>query len=276
MGCPRSGLAIVIPARLDSSRIPRKLLLSAAGRTILEWTYRRAVAACRAEAVWVATDSDEIAATVTGFGGQVLRTGAHPSGTHRVAAAVAQLAEPPDGVINLQGDEPLIDPGTIVKVAERLRGGAPSIVTCGAPLRSLAEWRDPSVVKVVCRADGTALYFSRQPIPGSRAGTGEEGFALARGRVYQHVGIYGFPTPLLARFARLEATPLAEIEGLEQLRALEAGLSIEVVPIEAAVPAVDTPGDLERVRRQLAHEVKESANHRGRRPPRPAPGEQEA
>jgi 3-deoxy-manno-octulosonate cytidylyltransferase (CMP-KDO synthetase) len=251
MGCPSSGLALVIPARLASSRLPRKLLLTVSGRTILEWTHRRAVAACGAASVWVATDSEEIAGVVAGFGGQVLRTGPQPSGTHRVAAAVALLPAAPRWVINLQGDEPLVEPRAIAAVAERLAAGGEALVTCAAPLPSRDAWLDPNVVKVVCRADRSALYFSRHPIPGSLRGTGPEAFAAARRQVHQHVGIYGFPAALLQRYVELAPTPLAEIEALEQLRALEAGIRIEVVAV-AAAPAVDTAEDFERVRRRLA------------------------
>jgi len=258
MGWPRDGLAIIIPARLESSRLPRKLLIEIAGRSVLEWTWRRARAAGVARRIQVATDSSEIAAAVEAFGGAVVRTGPQPTGTHRVAEAAARLDPAPRWVINLQGDEPCIDPAAIARVAERLCGQGPAgdaaangaaLVTAAAPLASFSDWQDPGIVKVVCRASGEALYFSRQPIPGSPRGIAETDFDRVRGLAFQHVGIYGYPAEILQRFVRLAPSRLAEIESLEQLRAMEAGIPIHVVRLERAAPSLDTPADLERLRR---------------------------
>ena len=258
MGWPRDGLAIIIPARLESSRLPRKLLIEIHGRTVLEWTWRRARASGVARHVAIATDSAEITAAARAFGADVIATGPQPTGTHRVAQAAGRLAPPPRWVIDLQGDEPRIDPQAIIRVAERLCGAGAgeagtsddaAIVTAAAPLASLAEWRDAGVVKVVCRPSGEALYFSRAPVPGTPSAAEEGAFARVRGLALQHVGIYGYPAALLQRFVKLAPSPLAEIESLEQLRALEAGIPIRVVRLERAAPSLDTPADLERLRR---------------------------
>ncbi|MFH1143547.1 MAG: 3-deoxy-manno-octulosonate cytidylyltransferase [Candidatus Eisenbacteria bacterium] len=252
MGRPRDDLVIIIPARLESTRLPRKLLIEIAGRSVLEWTWRRASAVEGARGVWIATDNDEIARHVEGFGGAVLPTRAHPTGTHRVAEAAARLRPQPRWIINLQGDEPLVSPAAIGAVAAGLRAGRPAIVTAGAPLGSFDEWRDPGVVKVVCGSGGQAIYFSRCPIPGARAEPGPRDFDRVRSLVLQHIGIYGFSHALLRRYVALPASPLAEFESLEQLRALEAGMPIRIVRLARAEPSVDTPADLERVRSRLS------------------------
>jgi len=248
-------LAILIPARLESSRFPGKLLQSVAGRSVLEWTWSRAVAAVGQESVWIATDSAEIARTVAGFGGAVLRTGPCASGTDRVGAALNAIAPAPRWVINLQGDEPLMEPAVILKVAERLRRTDDAIVTCASPLACYEDWIDPAVVKVISAPDGRALCFSRLPIPGTRAPRGPAAFAAVRGRVRQHIGLYGFPAGLLQRFLALSPTELEAAEGLEQWRALEAGIPILVVPVDWSAPAIDTPADLERARPALEAEA---------------------
>jgi 3-deoxy-manno-octulosonate cytidylyltransferase (CMP-KDO synthetase) len=248
-------LAIVIPARLDSSRFPAKLLRRVAGRTILEWTWSRAVAARGATGVWIATDSAEIELEAIAFGAPVIRTGACATGTDRVAAAIDSIRPAPRWVIDLQGDEPRIEPTVIERVAERLRGVDEAIVTCGSPLASYEDWIDPDVVKVVSAADGRALSFSRLPIPGTRARPDPAAFAAVRGLVLQHIGLYGFPCGLLRRFLALSPTKLEVVEGLEQWRALEAGIPILVVPVEWSAPSIDTPADLERARPALEAEA---------------------
>lgn len=248
-------LAIVIPARLESSRFPAKLLQTVAGRTVLAWTWSRAVAAAGAANVWIATDSEAIAREATGFGAAVLQTGACASGTDRVGAAVAALAPAPRWVINLQGDEPLMEPAVIIQVAERLRRTDDAIVTCASPLACYEDWIDPGVVKVISAPDGRALCFSRLPIPGTRGPAGPAAFAAVRGRVHQHIGLYGFPCGLLRRFLALSPTELERIEGLEQWRALEAGMPILVVPVAWSAPSIDTREDLERARPALEAEA---------------------
>lgn len=245
-------VAVIIPARLESTRLPRKLLAPLAGKTVLEWAWSRAMAARGIAGVWVATDSEQIASVALAFGAAVLRTGDQPSGSDRVGAALRQLEPQPDAVINLQGDEVLLEPEAITQVAAALAVWPGEIVTCGAPLPSQADWEDPGVVKVVVTASGRALYFSRAAVPGVPRGVAQA--AWSRGLVLQHLGIYGYPVAVLARFLELPPTALEQVESLEQLRALEAGIPIRVMRLAQARPAVDTPADLERVRRLLAAE----------------------
>jgi 3-deoxy-manno-octulosonate cytidylyltransferase (CMP-KDO synthetase) len=247
MDSAKQGLAVIIPARFESVRFPGKLLHEIAGKTVLERTWRRAREIGGLQGIWIATDSDEIARAAASFGAGVLRTGRHPSGTDRVGEAVGAIQPAPGWVINLQGDEPLLDPRAIEQVAAALRAGDGEIVTCAAPLASPRDWLDPAVVKVVISRAGRALYFSRAPVPGSPSGPVPEAFELARQHAFQHIGIYGYPVALLQRFLALAPSPLEEAESLEQLRALEAGIPIRVIRLTVSSPAVDTPADLLRV-----------------------------
>jgi 3-deoxy-manno-octulosonate cytidylyltransferase (CMP-KDO synthetase) len=211
----------------------------------LEWTWRRAQTAVGAQCVRIATDSDEIAAVALAFGAQVIRTGTHRCGSERVAAAAATLGGAARWVVNLQADEPLIDPLAIQATAQRLCTGEETIVTCGAPLASPEAWTDPAVVKVVATRSDRVLFFSRAPIPWGGAG---DAFARVRALVRRHVGLYGYPRAMLERFVQLPPSPLELAESLEQMRALEAGMPMQLVRLDRAARAVDTPEDLERVR----------------------------
>jgi 3-deoxy-manno-octulosonate cytidylyltransferase (CMP-KDO synthetase) len=253
------GVAVVIPARLGATRFPRKLLARAAGRTILEWTWMRARDTAGLRGVWIATDSGEIEAEARAFGAQVIPTGDHRSGTDRVAAAAGAIDPAPEWIVNVQGDEPLIAPATIGAVAVALRETPGTLVTCSAPLGDHRAWVDPAVVKVVTDERGYALYFSRAPIPATKGGASAEAFAHIRGVARAHVGIYGYPLDLLRQLCALPSSALEQAESLEQLRALEAGLRIRVIPVGERSQAVDTPADLERVRPWLAAEVHRTA-----------------
>jgi 3-deoxy-manno-octulosonate cytidylyltransferase (CMP-KDO synthetase) len=259
---PERNLAIVaiIPARFASTRLPGKPLSDIHGRTMIERVYERARAAERIDRVLVATDDERIAAVVTGFGGEArLTSPAHQSGTDRLAEAAAGLEA--EIVVNVQGDEPMLDPAGIDAAVDALLADETlPISTLSLPLRSADEMLAPSVVKVVTNAAGDALYFSRAPIPHVRLGaqadwTGSAAAAVSRFLARKHVGLYAYRREALLRFAALPPAPLELAEGLEQLRALHHGLRIRVVPLqgEAAV-AVDTPEDLERVRALLAPE----------------------
>jgi 3-deoxy-manno-octulosonate cytidylyltransferase (CMP-KDO synthetase) len=222
--------------------------------------HERTRAARRVDRVLVATDDERIAAAVRGFGGEALLTSPrHATGTDRLAEAVAGIAA--EIVVNVQGDEPLVDPAGIDAVAQALVDDARiEIATLSLPLRSVDEMLAPSVVKLVTDAGGDALYFSRSPIPHVRDGAHGDpraaaALAVARGLARRHVGLYGFRREALLRFAALPRSPLEEAEGLEQLRALAHGMRIRVVPVDGeAGVAVDTPEDLERVRALLASE----------------------
>ena len=261
-GPERDLLAIVaiIPARYAATRLPGKPLSTIHGKTMIERVYERARAARRIERVLVATDDERIAGAVRGFGGEAVLTSArHASGTDRVAEAARGLLA--EIVVNVQGDEPLIDPAHIDAVAAALADDrGVEIATLSLPLGSTDEMLAPSVVKVVTDESGDALYFSRSPIPhvrqeGSGGPREAAAAAVAAGLARRHAGLYGFRREALLRFAALPVSALEAAEGLEQLRALAHGMRIRVVPV-AGEPgvAVDTPEDLERVRALLASE----------------------
>lgn len=254
----------VLPARLGSERIPRKPLVRLAGRPLVEWSWRSARAVEAFDEVWVATDSDEIAEVVEGFGGRaVLTEPGHPSGTDRVAEAAARPeARSYEIVVNYQADEPFLPPAPVARAVDEVRGGAAEIATLAAPVRSEDEWRAEGVVKVVRGRDGDALYFSRAPVPHPRdAGTpwsgGDsnddgEGPSGQRSPFLRHVGVYVFRRRALERWVELPPSPLEELERLEQLRALEAGMRIRVAVGPEMEPGVDEPADLRRAERILA------------------------
>ncbi len=253
-------IVAIIPARYAATRLPGKPLSEIHGKTMIERVYERARAARRVDRVIVATEDERIAAVVRGFGGEALMTSkAHATGTDRLAEAAQGVDA--SIVINLQGDEPLVDPRGVDAVAEALeREPSLEMATLSVPLRTLDEMLAPSVVKVVTNARGDALYFSRSPIPHVRQRAGSDPRDAARaavecGLARKHVGLYGYRREALLRFAALPQSPLEQAEGLEQLRALAHGMRIRVVPHDGdAGVAVDTPEDLERVRALLGPE----------------------
>lgn len=236
------GVVGAIPARWGSSRLPGKPLLPIGGRPMIEHVVRRAERAPALAAVVVLTDDERIAEAVAAFGGRWQMTPADcASGTDRIAWAARGWAA--SAVVNVQGDEPLIDPAVVDAVARHLvaHPGDP-VVTCAAP--ALAEEADdPNAVKVVVDAAGYALYFSRAAIPYRRRG----GAAAHR----KHLGIYGYQRRALLELARLPPAPLERLESLEQLRALHHGIRIRVLDADRAAPGVDTEEDLKRVEAML-------------------------
>jgi 3-deoxy-manno-octulosonate cytidylyltransferase (CMP-KDO synthetase) len=258
-------IVAIIPARFASTRLPGKPLSQIHGKTLIERVHERASAARRPQRVVVATDDERIASVVRGFGGEaVLTSPSHASGTDRLAEAIRSL--PAEIVVNVQGDEPLLDPAGIDAAVEALLADDElPISTLSLPLRSLDEMLSPSVVKVVTNARGDALYFSRSPIPHVRVGgaldwRASAQQALARGLARKHLGLYAYRREALLRFAALPPAPLEQAEQLEQLRALHHGMRIGVVPLQGeGGVAVDTPEDLERVRALLAPEKGKSS-----------------
>lgn len=246
---------VVIPARMRSTRLPGKMLADIGGKPLVAWVAERAKAS-GAKAVCIATDHDDIARAVTSLGWQALKTSeAHETGTDRLAEAAALLGLAPDEiVVNVQGDEPLIDPRLIREVAARLAARPEaSIATAAAPIESAATFFDPNVVKVVTDATGFAQYFSRAPIPFARDSFAKSRDALPPGfPALRHIGIYAYRVRFLREYASLQPTAAERFEALEQLRALGHGYRIAVALWHAPMEAgVDTKEDLERVRSRL-------------------------
>jgi len=236
-------VAIVIPARYASSRLPAKPLLRATGKYLIQHVYERACQS-QADAVVVATDDLRIYDAVVSFGGRVVMTQAdHPSGTDRVAEVARGLDH--DIIVNLQGDEPLLDPDSLDLVAKLLeKDPQASMATLSTPIHALDQWRDPNCVKLVRDAYGRALYFSRSPIPYCR--DGEPDFQNNPGTYLQHLGLYAYRRSFLLDLATWPPSPLEEIEKLEQLRVLALGKRIQVGVVAHASRGVDTPADYER------------------------------
>ncbi len=236
--------AIVIPARYGSTRLLGKPLLRQTGKYLVQHVYERASLSRRAHLIMVATDDPRIVAAVEGFGGRaVLTRRDHPSGTDRVAEVAAGLDV--DLVINLQGDEPLIDPeGLDLLPALLERDPGAVVATLATPLQSPEQWHNPHCVKVVCDATGRALYFSRSPIPFVR--DGEPDLAERPARFLQHLGLYAYRKDFLLHLASRPPEPLEQLEKLEQLRVLSLGQVIRVGLVEHAFPGVDTYDDYQR------------------------------
>jgi len=242
----------VIPARASSSRLPDKPLLDIAGKPMVVRTAGQA-AQSKALRVVVATDDERIRQVVeqSGFQALITRTD-HATGTDRLSEVVEVLALEDDAVVvNVQGDEPLIDPKLIDSVAELLVAQPQvAIATCAAPITDSETLFNPNTVKVVCDANQRALYFSRAPIPWARDALADGARILAAGLpAMQHIGLYAYRAGFLKQYPQLPAGPLERFESLEQLRAMENGFEIAVLRIEDhPAPGVDTEADLERVR----------------------------
>jgi 3-deoxy-manno-octulosonate cytidylyltransferase (CMP-KDO synthetase) len=246
----------LIPARLGSTRLPRKPLADIGGIPMVVRVAQRAVASGAARVV-VAADDAAIVDACRAHGVQaVLTATTHATGTDRLAEACGLLGlRADDLVVNVQGDEPLIPPGLIAKVVDLLAAHADcAIATAAHAMHDASEFFSPHVVKVVTDRHGHALYFSRAPIPWARDAFALDRSALPAGlAVWRHVGLYAYRVSFLERFPRLERAPLEAFESLEQLRALWHGERIVVLPLEEALPAgVDTPADLDLVRRAYA------------------------
>jgi 3-deoxy-manno-octulosonate cytidylyltransferase (CMP-KDO synthetase) len=235
--------AVVIPARYASTRLPGKPLLRETGKYLVQHVYERACEARGVDQVIVATDDSRIASAVEGFGGRVEMTRRdHASGGDRVAEVARRLDV--DCVVNLQGDEPLIEPASIETLIRVLGDSGTDMATLAAPLQSVEQWRNPNCVKVVCDGAGRALYFSRSPIPFVR--DGQPDFNQRPPRFLQHLGIYAYRRSFLLTLADLPPHPLEQLEKLEQLRVLAHGRSIHVGVVGHSTPGVDTYDDYRR------------------------------
>jgi 3-deoxy-manno-octulosonate cytidylyltransferase (CMP-KDO synthetase) len=235
----------IIPARWNSTRFPGKPLYLIAGKPLLYRVWERSMQARNLRSVIIATDDMRIAEAAFDWGAEVALTSSkHRSGTDRVAE-VARKAKNVAYIINIQGDEPLVDPRLIDKLVEKLRSDRKvGIVTAAHPFESVTEAPSPHQVKVVVDGKNCALYFSRAAIPFPRS--------FSRTKYLRHQGIYGFRRDVLLQFVKWKAAPLERAESLEQLRALENGVKVHVLITGRGSPGVDTPKDATALERKLA------------------------
>ncbi|MEK8032817.1 3-deoxy-manno-octulosonate cytidylyltransferase [Ideonella sp. DXS29W] len=243
--------SVLIPARLASTRLPNKPLADIGGKPMVVRVAER-VARAGARGVWVAADDMATVQACEAHGVKALMTRRdHVSGSDRLAEACEQLGlDGGDVVVNVQGDEPLIDP-TLVSACAQLLSDRPdcAVATAAHALTDAAEFANPNVVKVVCDQAGRALYFSRAPLPWWRDGSSAGAPALQPGQALRHIGLYAYRAGFLRRFPALSPAPIEQLESLEQLRVLWHGERIAVhVAAQAPAAGVDTPEDLERVR----------------------------
>jgi 3-deoxy-manno-octulosonate cytidylyltransferase (CMP-KDO synthetase) len=237
----------VIPARFGSTRLPGKVLADIHGKPMIQWVYERARRAKGLESVIVATDDERVAQVVRRFGGEVMLTSPDlPSGTDRVAAVADRV--PADIYVNIQGDEPLMESKAIEEAAGLVLSGRFPMGTVMTPVADPSDLQNMAVVKVVADKTGRALFFSRYPIPYSRKSGPEEGEPYACKR---HVGLYAYTQETLFRIRALKPSPLERGESLEQLRAMEDGIPIGITEVDFLSIGVDTPEELEKVRRIL-------------------------
>lgn len=239
----------IIPARYASTRLPGKPLIDLEGQSMIERVWRAASSVQAFDRVIIATDSEHIVAEAQRFKADVVLTSPdEPSGTDRCYAAVRSLGITPDIVVNIQGDEPLLQPTVLLQCIDALQQTTADVATPVVRIASDDVLRDPNVVKAVRAHDGRALYFSRSPIPYLRDAAGSWSDTVD---YWQHVGLYAYRMHALTRHVMLAPSPLERAESLEQLRLLEDGATFTCVETQHRSIAVDTPEDAERVRALL-------------------------
>jgi 3-deoxy-manno-octulosonate cytidylyltransferase (CMP-KDO synthetase) len=248
--------AIIIPARFQSSRLPGKPLLRETGKYLIQHVYEQASLAKLAGAVIVATDDSRIMAAVESFGGRAVNTRSdHASGTDRIAEVAKNLDA--EVIVNVQGDEPLVDPESLDLLIQLMGTSNAEMATLAVPINSITQWRDPNCVKVVCDDAGRALYFTRSPVPFVR--DGEPDFKARPPRFLQHLGIYAYRRSFLLQLSKLPPSTLEQTEKLEQLRVLALGRSIQVAVVKHAAIGVDTPKDYEEFVRAYREAMQRNA-----------------
>jgi 3-deoxy-manno-octulosonate cytidylyltransferase (CMP-KDO synthetase) len=250
---------IVIPARYGSTRFPGKSLARIKGRPMIQWVWEAASRSRLTEQVIIATDDERITDAASKFGADVVMTKkSHRSGTDRMAEVADKISA--QLYVNVQGDEPLLSPAAVDDLIRgMMENPRAPIGTLVHRIESEAEWRSPEVVKVVCNRLQEALYFSRSPLPFLRAFD-------KKTRLLRHVGIYAFRARALATFVSLKPSPLEIAESLEQLRALEHGMAIQVIETKYRCLGVDTPADLARVEAALRQQARaQSQRLKGKR-----------
>ncbi len=237
----------VIPARLQSTRLPGKILIEIDGKPLIQHVYERVKQARTIHQIIVAADDSKVAEIVEKFGGTAVMTRVdHQSGTDRLAE-VADRLDPNSLIVNVQGDEPMIEPAVIDRAVTAAQSNDSEIVTVMTRMNDTSDIRDTNRVKVVTGRNGMALYFSRSPIPSG-------------GTCFLHLGLYVYRARFLKLFSKLERTPLEIAERLEQLRALEHGYRIRVVEVESESWGIDTAADLEKFRERLEVTWKKSSS----------------
>lgn len=241
----------IIPARYASTRFPGKPLVDIAGKTMIERVYRQALACRDLSQVIVATDDERIAREVERFGGEYCMTSSeHPSGTDRCAEVIKNLKSDCDAVINIQGDEPFIDPNQISLLCSCFDDERTEIATLIRKLDDAGKLFSPNTVKVVCDANAFAIYFSRNPIPFVRSV--DQSQWMTAQDFYQHIGIYGYRKSALEKITQLPQGKLERAESLEQLRWIEHGYAIKTAITNRDTVAIDTPDDLVRLNEAIA------------------------
>ena len=236
----------VIPARLASTRLPRKVIADICGKTLVQHVWERVSQAKNIDGIFVATDSSEVVKVVTSWGGRALMTDpACQSGTDRIASILSEIEA--DLILNVQGDEPLVDPGMLEALVASWMSNPSDLITPVYRITSADDLSNSNVVKVARAHDGRALYFSRSPIPYVRDCPLDKW--LERQAFWGHIGVYGYRKDVLEGYTKLPSSPLQIAESLEQLRFMEAGYSFQTVETTYHSVAVDTQEDLEKVRR---------------------------
>lgn len=233
----------VIPARYASTRLPGKPLADIVGKPMIQHVYERSAQATIPQQVVVATDDEKVFQAVQQFGGKVVMTSSeHQTGTDRLAEVASKYAEV-DVIINVQGDEPLIDPKVIDELAQEFLNDTALQMASVMSIMDSEDYQNPNAVKVVTDLNNNALYFSRSLLPYPRV--------AGKANVYKHIGIYAYKKDFLLKFAKLEPTPLEQSESLEQLRALENGYKIKMIKTKAKFIGVDSIEDLQTVNELL-------------------------
>ncbi len=237
----------LIPARYASTRFPGKPLKLLANKPIIQHVYEQSIKCSKLDEVYIATDDERIRDVIASFGGKVIMTAStHTSGTDRLAEASENLDA--DLIVNIQGDEPLIEPN-IIELALSVWDSDSDfeMSTIATPITDIEDYNNPNVVKVVLAKNGNGLYFSRSPIPYFRNKTNLQ--------TYRHIGLYVYRKSFLLQFTKLSPSPLEQAEGLEQLRALENGYNIRVVITDYAAYGIDTPEDLIRIEKLMKSRI---------------------
>lgn len=243
---------VIIPARLASSRLPNKVILDLGGKSIIQRVYEQAKKASTIDEVYIATDSDQIAGICSAFTENIIMTRAdHPTGTDRIAEAIGALDA--KIVINVQGDEPFIDPDVIDELGDRIERFGVPMATVASRIQWVEDLLNPNIVKVTIDSHKNALYFSRSVIPYAREIKWQEFEKIPEEMIYyRHFGIYAYQKHFLMGYAAMTPTSLEKTERLEQLRALENGYTISVVITDRQSIGIDTEEDLQKARKIAA------------------------